>query len=219
MAILSPLLGEMRGKVGSAVFSRNKGGPYVRLRSTPVNPNSVRQQTTRNHVAWCAVAWASTLSEGQRDAWRDWASANPWINSLGMSVFLTGLDWFTMVNSRLRDAGGTLLNWPGDLSAPSPLSTCSITLPTATTVEVTFTPALAADARLVAWGSGAIGAGEYPNFRQARLIGYSAVAAPSPVTLTMPWRVETGQKMRGFFGVMGANGRVSTMLIAEATKA
>lgn len=219
MAILSPLLGEMRGKVGGMVFSRNKGGPYVRLRSTPTNPNSSRQQTTRNFVGACAAAWSDTLTEAEREQWREWAETNSWLNSLGMSVFLTALDWFTMVNTRLLDAGAAIITEPGDLSAPAPLTTMTFTIPTTTTVAIAFTPALVAGTRLFAWGSGPLPIGQNPNFLQARLIGYSAAAAASPVTLVLPYTVLSGLKLKLFAGVLSAKGRRSTMLVDEETKA
>jgi len=217
-AIYSPILGEMRGKVAGWVFSRNKGGTYCRLRATPTNPNSARQQSTRNFVAWCATTWSEVLTEAQREQWREWAETHPWKNSLGLDVFLTALDWYTMVNSRLLDCAASTILVPDDLSAPAPLSTMTITIPTATTVAVAFTPALGAGNRLFAWGSGPLGVGQSPNFKQARLIGYSAAAAASPVTLVLPWTIPTGAKLRVFAGVMNAKGRCSTVLVDDEIK-
>lgn len=217
-AIVSPTFGEMRGKVGGVVWSRNKGGPYLRLRSTPTNPNSSRQQSARNYVGACAAAWSDLLTEAEREQWREWAETNSWKNSLGIDIFLTALDWYTMVNSRLLDAGATMIVAPGDLSAPAPLTTMTITIPTVTTIAVAFTPVLPTGCRLFAWGSGPLPIGQNPNFKQARLIGYSAANATTPVTLVLPYTVATGLKLKVFVGVLSAKGRPSTMLQDEETK-
>jgi hypothetical protein len=219
MAITTSIHGELRGSIGGNTWSRNKGGMYIRQRITPTNPNSSRQQTTRNFIADCAVAWASTLTEAEREEWREWAETNTWKNSLGVDIALTALDWFTMVNTRLLDVAAAKITSPGDLSAPAPLLTMSITLPTTTSVAVAFTPVLAAGFRLVAWGSGPLNVGRNPNFRQCRLIGYSAAAAASPVTLVLPYTVVIGQKLKVFIGQMNAKGRISTFLTDVETKA
>lgn len=211
-AIYTPTLGEMRGKIGSLVFSRNKGGTYCRLRATPTNPNSARQQATRNWIGWCATSWESVLTEAEREQWREWAETHSSTNTLGQTVFLTALDWYTKVNTRILDYAGTPITVPDDLSAPDPLLTMVLALPLATTCTITFTDALPAGERLVLWGTGPIGGGQNPNFRQCRLIGYSAAAAASPVTFTLPYTLGDGSKLKVYCGVCSARGRVSTFL-------
>lgn len=211
-AIVSPVFGEMRGKIGGVVWSRNKGGQYARLRSTPTNPNTARQQATRNYVGWCSTNWGATLTEAQREQWREWAEMNSWTNTLGITIFLTALDWYVMVNSRLLDAGETPIATPDDLSAPGPLTTMVLAVPTATTCTITFTPALPSGFRLVLWGSGPLSDGQNPNFRQMRLIGYSAADAASPVTFALPYTMPDGAKLKVYCGVMNDRGRVSTFL-------
>jgi hypothetical protein len=219
MAIIQPIFGEMRGSIGGTTWSRNKGGMYARRRSTPTNPNSSRQQSTRTMLAICAANWSDVLTEPMREEWREWAQVNSWKNSLGVDVFLTGLDWYGMVNSRLLDAGAAAITSPGDLSAPPGLATLAITLPTTTTIAIAFTPALPTGGRLVAWGSGPLSVGQDPNFRQSRLIGYSAANAATPVTLVLPYTVVVGQKLKVFVGVLNAKGRESTLLVDVETKA
>jgi len=215
MAIVSPIFGEMRGKLGGNVYSRNKGGPYVRMHAVPTNPNTARQQATRNWMSWCATAWATTLTEEQRETWREWAQTHTWKNSLGQDIALTALDWYTMVNSRLLDVADTPLTTPGDLSAPDPLLTFAITIASATTISCAFTAALPSGGYLVVWGSGPISPGADPNFKQARLIGYSAADATTPVVLTLDYTMESGRKLKCFGGVMNASGRVSTFLVSD----
>jgi len=212
MAIINPTLGEMRGKLGGLVFSRNKGGTYARSMAVPTNPNSARQQATRNWMAWCATTWESVLTEAQREQWREWAETHSSLNSLGQTIFLTALDWYAKANTRLLDCAATPLVVPGDLTAPDPLLTMSLGITTATVVAVTFTPVLVASHRVVLWGSGPLGPGRNPNFRQMRLIGYSAADAASPASFTLPYTLQDGSKLKVYCGVMSDRGRVSTFL-------
>lgn len=217
MAIFTSIIGAISGKIGGLVFSRNKGGAYFKAHSIPTNPNSTRQQATRNWLAYCATYWGSELSESERDQWRTWAEANTWTNALGAAIALTGAAWFSMVNSRLLDAGASIIDTPGDLSAPDALTSMSITDLTATQVEITFAPALPSGGRLQVWAAGPLNDGQDPNFRQATLVGYTAADAASPATLTLPWTVASGQSVKCFVGIMNAKGRVSTKLVDSDT--
>lgn len=211
-AIYSPIFGEMRGKLGGSVFSRNKGGPYVRAHAIPTNPNTARQQVVRNWVGYLASYWASTLSAAERAGWVEWAQTTPWLNSLGQSVYLTGLDWFVMVNARLLDVGDAVREECGDLSAPEGLLTLALAFTDADTITLTFTAALPSGGRLFAWGTGPINSGKDPNFRQCRLIGYTAADQASPATLELPYTMPDLMYLKVYAGVMDANGRVSVMI-------
>lgn len=216
LAIYSPILGEARGKIGGLVFSRNKGGPYFRRHAVPTNPNSTRQQTTRNWLAEFSEKFAASLEPAERTAWNDYATMHDWLNSLGQSIKLTGLAWYVMVNSRLRDASGTLIDLPGDLSMPDPFTTVELAMTGASAGTLTFTPVLAGTDFVQLWGLGPLGVAQNPNFRQMRLIGYSPVGQASPWAFTIPWVLVAGQYLKIFAGVMSARGMVSTMLSDRA---
>lgn len=216
MALVVPTLGEMSGKLGGLVFFRNKGGLCVRAFAVPTNPNSARQQATRNWVAWCASSWESVLTEVQRAQWREWAQTHTWLNALGQTINLTGLNWYTMVNTRLLDVAATPLATPGDISAPDPLLTMALTLTDAVTISLAFTPVLESGYRIVAWGSGPISAGANPNFRQCRLIGYSAADVATPAALTLPYTLQDGCKLKVYAGIMSDRGRYSVLLVDDA---
>lgn len=215
-AIINPFLGTMRGKAGGWVFSHNKGGDYVRRFSAPTNPNSSRQQSTRNWLAMYSEKWRASLEQAQRDQWVDYASMHSWLNSLGQSIKLTGLAWYVMVNSRLQDASGTPILVPGDLSMPEPFTSIDVAMTGVSAGTLTFAPALAAGTFVQLWGSGPLGVGQDPNFRQMRLIGYSGAAEASPWAFTIPWALVAGDWLKVFAGVMSARGMVSTMLSDKA---
>lgn len=99
-----PMAAEARGKLGGVIFSRNRGGTYVKNFAAPVNPDTLRQQDVRSDFARLVADWGTVLSEAERDGWRDYALANPVLNSLGQSILLTGQQWFVKVNAPLLQA-------------------------------------------------------------------------------------------------------------------
>ena len=64
-----PIATEIKGSIGGVVFSTNRGGPYMRLKVTPVNPNTVRQSFIRTLTAALSTGWVDDLDQPQRDAW------------------------------------------------------------------------------------------------------------------------------------------------------
>jgi hypothetical protein len=199
MARFVPLLGSLRGRIGANIFSHNKGGDYVRLGTAPTNPNSTRQQAVRVILGDLAQAWTNTLTVAQRAAWNTWAEGHPIQNSLGQDIYISGLAWYERINARLIDAGDSALTNPPVQAPPGSFATFSCDISAATTVDVTYTAALAADERLQLWQTLPGSAGASPNFKQARLVGYSAAAAASPIAMTLPHSVVSGQTCR-FFG-------------------
>jgi len=65
-------LGELRGKMGGLVFSRNKAGAYIRALVTPVNPQTVRQQTARYSFGNNSILFQA-LSSFQKNCWETFA--------------------------------------------------------------------------------------------------------------------------------------------------
>jgi hypothetical protein len=217
MAIIQPIHGSMRGRIGANVWSHNKGGDYVRLGTTPTNPNSSRQQAARGFLGDLAQAWNSTLTAAQRDNWNTYAQNHPVENSLGQEIYLTGLNWYVKINARLWDAGDTLLTNPPVGSGPGALTTLSVDVSAATTIDVTYTAALGATERMQLWSSLPGSAGSSPNFKQCRLVGYSAAQAASPIAFTSPFGIQSGDTVRVFACKMDDEGLIGPYLDADDT--
>ena len=106
MALVVLPEGQQRsGSIGGTVWSRNRSGVYIRNRSVPVNPNTDKQVAIRNIVRALAIAWDQTLTQPQRDAWNLYAANVDWINSLGQTVNLTGLNHYIRSNTPRLDIG------------------------------------------------------------------------------------------------------------------
>lgn len=92
--------GEQRsGSTGGTTYSRNRFGAYTRSRSVPVNPNTARQVAARNAVTSLTIAWNNTLTQAQRDAWNVYGANVSWLNRLGQTVNLTGLNHYIRSNA------------------------------------------------------------------------------------------------------------------------
>lgn len=213
-AIILPFLGEMRGRVAGNVFSHNKGGDYVRRGTTPTNPQTSRQQQTRQVLGAYSAFWTSNLTQAKRDAWDVYAAANPIKNSLGQDILISGLAWYVKCCSRLSDAGLVCPSEPPVFGAPSGLTTLTVDISAVNTADVTFVPALAADEAMQLWVSLPVSLGSSPNLAQCRLVGYSGLAEASPWAATLPHSFQTGERGVFYACVLGEEGLISAYLQA-----
>lgn len=203
MAIIQPILGSLRGSIGDNTFSHNRGGDYVRRRTSPTNPNSTRQQTMRTLLATLAGLWSTTLTPAQRAAWNVWASLQAKEGPLGNSINLTGINGYIWTNTHLLDAGDTRIDDPPLVVGPTGLLTLSVDISAATTADVTFTGTpLAANHKAVMFMSLPQSGAAQPNFKQCRIVGYSAAAQASPWAATMPFSCQSGQTVVFFVAIM-----------------
>lgn len=209
MAKLSPILGGLSGSIAGTTFAHNRGGQYARQRTIPVNPTSTKQSAIRNITGIVSSSWF-TLTQPQRDAWANYASLNPVVDSLGQAVQLTGHQCFVGLNSRRAQAGLGIQTAVPVVAGPADLTSGSVVLTAPGTIAVTYTPTpLAAGLRLVVWATLPALASINPNRAQARLIGISAAAAASPQSFASPYPALATQASNLWLCVMDANGLVS----------
>lgn len=109
MKISGGLIGEISGSFGGITGSHNRGGQYLRRRAIPTNPNSTRQQAVRSAFGGLVQAFASTLTDGQREGWREFATYTPRTNSLGEPLVLTAQQAFISCNTPRLQAGLTMV--------------------------------------------------------------------------------------------------------------
>lgn len=108
MLIRMGMGGQLSGSVGGVVAARNSGGAYLRNRTVPVNPNSVRQQEARAAFAAISTAWRG-LTVAQRSAWDAYAVESPVLNRLGESITISGSAHYVRTNAfRLAAAAARL---------------------------------------------------------------------------------------------------------------
>lgn len=113
MKFKSALITAASGSIGGMTAAHNKGGMYLRSRSTPINPNTPFQQAMRANLGSLATEWNDTLTDAQRSAWEDYASNVPIVDTLGEPRPITGLNWYVAINTiRLQAALDSLPDAP-----------------------------------------------------------------------------------------------------------
>jgi hypothetical protein len=207
------IIGGLSGSIGGITGSHNKGGVYIRARAIPTNPNSVRQQATRNAFALWAGNWTNALTQEFRDQWNTYAQNHTIEDALGQDIHINGISWYIMLNSRLFDAGFGTNSGPPPGAEPGGYTTFTVDISALNTVDVTFSAAHAPTEAMQLWMTLPGTAGQTPNFKQARLVGYSPLEQASPWAATLPFAVVSGTQSTFYGKRMNANGQVSVPLV------
>jgi len=213
MKFQSQIITAGSGSIGGTTYGHNKGGMYMRGRGTPYNPNSTRQQATRNAFARHAACWTEALTQAERDAWNAYAQTHTVKGPFGEDVYINGISWYIMFNSRLSDAGLPPKKVPPPFAAPYGLTTFDCDISAITTVDVTFTPDCTGVQAMQLWMTLPGTQGQTPNFRQARLVGYSPLGEVSPWPATMPFGVAIDEQCTFYGRVMNDAGQVSVLAV------
>ena len=96
----SALVSEMRNKLNGSVFSKNRGGNYLRNKVTPVNPQSVFQTQKRSIFGSISSRFRS-LTAAQVNAWNDASQQFPYSDIFGDSKILSGHQLHQKLNTNL----------------------------------------------------------------------------------------------------------------------
>jgi len=104
---MGALAQDVRGSLNGTVFSRNRGGAYVRSKVSPVQPVSEWSSAARTGFKAVGQRWAVTLDDPQRAGWIAFAAVHPFVNVFGDSIVLSGIAMYMAVNQRVRLCGGS----------------------------------------------------------------------------------------------------------------
>lgn len=192
--ILGESVAAVSGSTGSTTWSHNRGGVYKRRRAIPVNPQTTDQQDVRDTLSSLAKAWASDLTQLQRDGWTAFATANPTTDVLGQALTLTGLQMYASVNSRLEAAVLPRIDTAPANTAVDSILTFDVTitvLGTVMTAAFTATP-LAANMHLQIIATPQLSPGISFVKGKTRLIQTFAAATISPADFEAAWLAKFG---------------------------
>jgi len=103
------MMTDARGKLGGQVFSKNRGGSYIRTKVTPSNPRSSFQQAIRTLLSGFSQAW-SALTANQRSAWNGAVSNWSKTDIFGDIKNPTGKNLFVRLNTKAVNAGYPSMN-------------------------------------------------------------------------------------------------------------
>jgi len=101
---------QMSGSMAGNTYARNRYGNYLRARTKPVNPNTLRQQQVRAAMSVLTERWADTLTANQRTAWNLYASNVAMLNKLGESMHLSGFNHYIRSNTIHARLGQTIVD-------------------------------------------------------------------------------------------------------------
>jgi hypothetical protein len=219
MALFKGLLvSKVSGSIGGLTFSHNKGGPYIRNRATPTNPGTPQQEVVRVTVGALAARWNETLTAAQRAAWDTYANNVFLTDPFGDPRKVPGISHYVRSNVPRIQAGGAYVD-----DAPTVYNLGEYTPPTfaadaaATEVDVTFAEGddwVSEDnAKMLVYASRPQNPGitffKGPYRLAGSVDGASALPPTSPVTLSLPFAVQAGNKVFYRVAVLRADGRYS----------
>lgn len=117
------------GKIGGHVAAKNRGGAYLRTKSTPLNPNTSAQAGARALLASLATGW-SGLTDAQRKSFNDAVSAFATTDIFGDLRNPSGLNLYVKLNANLSNSAQALLtSAPEKIEIPfEPITGVSIDL-------------------------------------------------------------------------------------------
>lgn len=219
MAIFIPgvAVSQVSGRVGGTIFSRNRGGQYMRNGSKPSIVTTPYAQAVKAILANFSAQWRE-LTAQQQEAWKEWATQNPFTNRLGQSRTLSGHQAFVKLNSRLSSAGGSTITMPPTGVAPEAVIVDTITYtatPEALTVAFAASPTPANVAvQVYAYVSDSTGVSYVKN--KLALVYTSTDEAQSPLDILTPVKnrfgtLSSGQKIHiGLRTIDLTSGLVST---------
>jgi hypothetical protein len=125
---LGAIAQDIRGSLNGMVFSRNRGGQYVRQKVSPVQPVSPWSARSRAIFKSVAQRWSQVLTDEQRAAWSAFAALHPFLNVFGDSILLSGVAFYEAANARLAQCGQAYVDDAPESWTVEDLGTVSIAL-------------------------------------------------------------------------------------------
>ena len=118
--LFTAIVADMRNKLNGSVFSKNRGGAYVRTKVTPVNAQTARQVAARSLLASLAQSFRS-LTQEQINAWNSAVEGWQRTDIFGNSVKPTGLALYVRLNTNIINGEGTIITTP-----PAPVGAAAL---------------------------------------------------------------------------------------------
>lgn len=126
LALYGAGLEDLSGSINGWTFARNKGGTYVRYKASPTQPRTSFQVNVRGLLTGFSQAWRS-LTEPQRQGWRDLAKTLPYTNVFGQSKFISGNSLFNKFNINLTNMGAGTTDDAPVMGSPDTITSLAVT--------------------------------------------------------------------------------------------
>jgi len=150
-----PLAGQVSGRVGSSVFSHNRGGTYIRNGTIPKKVLSPAAIAAKARLTTLSRQWQAIAAD-DRMAWTTWAATNPITNRLGGKTVLAPHMAYMQLNARLNLGGFAEISLPPITPAPAPLTSLSLACAAGAGTAVLTTAPTPVGATLALWVEAAV---------------------------------------------------------------
>lgn len=114
------LSGKARGSIGGITATIGIGGPVMKTKPIPVRRVRSTQPRNRSILGFLSREWG-TLTDVERQAWRDYAVDNPRTNPFGDSFIMSGINAYTSLNATILrlDGAGSENDLPPAAESPA----------------------------------------------------------------------------------------------------
>lgn len=193
----SALISEMRNKLNGSVFSKNRGGNYLRNKVTPVNPQSSFQQNVRGVFAAISSAWRG-LTQAQRDGWIAGAASFPYTDIFGDTRTLSGNALHQKLNQNLVLMGESQISvCPLPEAVPLAEALSATAAPAGGAVTLTLDDATVPTGyQLQVWATPGLSQGKQFVKNELRALGYFTLTT-GVATLTTEYAARFGNLVAG----------------------
>jgi len=211
-----PNSGEIRGQMGGVVYSRNRFGMYVRNNSSPVNPQSARQNAIRAAFTQIAQRWRDTLTAAERQGWEDYAQETPLTDVFGLKQVMTGLNMYARFNVPWTDIGQTAVDAPPVTPGEATMVIPTMTGDTVAGIQITAMAPALANADRYMWLNSSAPVSQARNFYNGPFTrgGYIEGDRAWPLVIVGPGSVAIGQRWYFKFRALISDGRTGPPAIA-----
>lgn len=208
------------GKLGGHVFSKNRGGNYLRTKTTPTNPQTPAQTAVRSIFAALSSAW-SGLDQAERQSWEDRSAEYARTNIFGDLKNPNGKALFQRLNQNLMLAGEAALDvCPQSASVVSAV-VISVNLKTGAPGSDIILGNDLTGSKVIIWASGPVSPGTTFVKNKLRVLEYSDGTALNNVSFDASYTAKYGTPVAGevvFIAIqtMNANGQKSPRQVFRA---
>lgn len=105
---LGAIVVAMSGKLGGHVFAKNRGGAYMRTKTTPSNPQTPAQMSVRGAFAAISSSW-SALTESARATFNGFVASYSTTDIFGDIKNPSGKTLYQRLNQNLSNSGQPLI--------------------------------------------------------------------------------------------------------------
>jgi hypothetical protein len=214
------MMTDASGKLGGQVFAKNRGGAYIRTKTTPLNPQTTAQMNIRGIFASISSAW-SQLTEANRQTWNNFVSDYARTDVFGDLRNPSGKNLFQRLNQNLSISGQSLIDV---CTTPSEVPFANLSSAEYDTVTPDFAIATAGDttgAKVVIWATPQLSQGT--KFVKNKLRQIAVVDGGDAITpdVSAAYASKFGTASAGaniFVGVrvINANGQASPLEVIKA---